>query len=117
MLAVAGVHQLIFPTITKNKMEITNPINWCSDIWSVEDKHRILNNLLSLYCCKVDFQKLNGEHRSMRCTLRQDLLPANVQNQQQHQQTLKIGTIRVWLPEEQVWRSFKVENVYNVEVD
>lgn len=97
--------------------EITTPINWASDMWSTDDKHRILINLLSLYCCKVDFQKINGEHRSMRCTLAQNFLPADAQNKQQHQTSLKTGTIRVWLPDEQVWRSFKVENVYNVEVD
>ena len=95
-------------------MEITNPINWADDTWTVEDKFAMLNNLLSLYCCVVDFQKVNGDHRRMRCTLRQDLLPAAVKSQQGPQ---KFDTMRVWLPDEQVWRSFKVENVYNVEVD
>lgn len=93
-------------------MEITNPINWADEAWTVDDKYRILNNLLSLHCCTVDFQKVNGEHRRMRCTLRQDLLPATSGTT-----IRKFDTMRVWLPDEKVWRSFKVENVLNVEVD
>ena len=95
-------------------MEITNPINWADDAWAIEDKYGILNNLLSLYCCVVDFRKLNGETRRMRCTLRQDLLPEITKAQHVPQ---KIDTMKVWLPDERVWRSFKVENVLNVEID
>ena len=97
-------------------MEISNPINWASDLWDVEDKYRILVNLLSLHCRTVNFDKINGENRNMLCTLKQNLVPEVKSSREQHAVRHDPTVIKVWCLDKQGWRSFRVENVKDVQV-
>ena len=74
-------------------------------------------NLLRQGICDVTFAKVDGEIRVMPCTLRADLLP------EAKQKDLTFETIRerkdnvlsVWCTDKAAWRSFRVENVIQVD--
>jgi hypothetical protein len=80
------------------------------------NRDEILKDLRN-YVIEVHFDKVNGEHRVMRCTLRADLLPPsynndiNEQKQEQefHQQNPEV--IAAWDVQKGGWRSFRVDNV------
>lgn len=65
--------------------------------------------------CWVTFKKVNGEMRTMHCTLQEQYLP-----QQMHTDEVaskKSDTaIAVWDLEKEAWRSFRVDSVVKFEV-
>ena len=84
-------------------------------------RHEILNGLRE-GICNVTFTKVDGTERTMRGTLKQDLLPS-VQEAvtDESQQTIKAATpqrkpkpesnISVWDIEKSSWRSFNITTV------
>lgn len=73
-------------------------------------------NLLKEGICEVTFKKVNGEERIMPCTLRADLLP-EAEHQDLTFETIrerKDNVISVWCTDKAAWRSFRVENVIQV---
>jgi len=63
--------------------------------------------------CKVDFTKIDGEHRLMTCTLRSDILPTLTESKKEP----KIGsTLSVWDVEKSAWRSFRLNQVNAIEI-
>lgn len=62
--------------------------------------------------CTVKFTKVNGEERLMECTLKNDIIPENMQPKDDDtgvQRTLDV--VRVYDVRAAGWRSFRVENV------
>ncbi len=63
----------------------------------------------------VEFKKVNGEVRSMPCTLRGDLMPpapkifedAEPKSTRKHNDSI----LSVWCTDKQAWRSFRVDSV------
>jgi hypothetical protein len=59
--------------------------------------------------CEVQFTKVDGTLRTMRCTLMQDSLPPLKTDGKQHPENLDI--IPVWDVEAEGWRSFRLDSV------
>lgn len=60
----------------------------------------------------VEFKKVNGELRSMPCTLRSDLLPpAPKLVEPAPARKHSDATVSVWCTDKQAWRSFRIDSV------
>ena len=73
--------------------------------------------LLQAGVCQVTFTKVNGELRTMPCTLKSELLPIiDTQNIQEGKtRKTNIDNLSVWCTDKNEWRSFKIANVTRVE--
>lgn len=75
----------------------------------------MFTDILREHKAKVKFYKVDGSIREMMCTLKGDLIP------DEHKPTTSnkpktVGLIRVYDLEMEGWRSFRVENVTQVDV-
>jgi hypothetical protein len=80
-----------------------------------------LLDLLSKETCNVTFDKLNGEERTMRCTLIPSMLPPAQRDDKLSQtkiRNLEDKVFVVWCVdiETPAWRSFRYDRVKKVEV-
>lgn len=83
--------------------------------FSIDEKHSMLIDFLKDNICTVKFKKINGDERVMNCTLAKQYLP---ESYQESQAINDIKTsIPVYLPQEQCWRSFRVDNVISLTVN
>ena len=63
----------------------------------------------------VTFTKVNGEERTMKCTLMAEYVPnAPTNNGQVLLQESAAKTVSVWDTEANGWRSFRVDSVKNI---
>jgi hypothetical protein len=67
--------------------------------------------------CEVTFTKVNGESRTMPCTLKSDIVPPVSIKELREERTRKINpdNLSVWCTDKSEWRSFKIANVTRVE--
>jgi hypothetical protein len=74
----------------------------------------LLIEALSNHECTVTFTKVNGETRVMPCTLKEDLVP-----KQEPKGTKKSNdaVVSVWCTDKKEWRSFRVDNVVNLQIN
>ena len=74
----------------------------------------ILLEALTKHECTVTFTKINGETRVMPCTLKEDLVP-----KQEPKGTKKPNeaVVSVWCLDKREWRSFRVDNVVDLEIN
>jgi hypothetical protein len=67
--------------------------------------------------CAVTFTKVNGEVRTMPCTLREDLVPKYERKTPVKEATDKEkATLSVWCTDKGAWRSFRVDSVTEVNI-
>lgn len=59
----------------------------------------------------VTFEKVNGDRRTMRCTLKPDLIPENHKPKGDSDRTLNEDVQRVYSVDDNGWRSFRKELV------
>jgi hypothetical protein len=77
---------------------------------------------LQQHVAEVIFTKLDGETRTMRCTLMKEYLPASrdpakVQAfHEQQERTLGGTTITVWDVDARGWRSFRADRVISAQI-
>ena len=82
---------------------------------STADRHSYLLELLRTNLVEITFNKVNGESRTMPCTLVAARLPAyKVTEGKERKSSTK--TISVWCTDKNEWRSFRVANVTRVKV-
>jgi hypothetical protein len=64
--------------------------------------------------CTVTFTKVNGETRVMPCTLKESVIP-----KVEHKGTKKPNeaVVSVWCTDKREWRSFRVDNVVDVQIN
>ena len=62
----------------------------------------------------VDFEKANGESRSMRCTLREDLGAKYTVNQNQKTREPNPDVCVVWDTAQNAWRSFRWDRLQRI---
>jgi len=68
--------------------------------------------------CAVTFTKVNGEIRTMPCTLKEDIVPAYERKTPVKEATVKeSATLSVWCTDKGAWRSFRVDSVTEVKID
>ena len=80
----------------------------------------ILLEALTKHECTVTFTKVNGETRVMPCTLREDVVPkppadvASKSNVKRHENQ---NIVSVWCLDKREWRSFRVDNVVDLQIN
>ena len=74
----------------------------------------ILIEALTKHECTVTFTKVNGETRVMPGTLREDVIPTV-----EHKGTKKPNdsVVSVWCLDKREWRSFRVDNVVDLQIN
>ena len=80
-----------------------------------------LSELLHSGECIVDFTKINGEVRSMPCTLKEELIPPAPVKVLAEGETPRVkkenpDVMNVWCLDKKEWRSFRIANVTAVKV-
>jgi len=81
-----------------------------------DQRHRYLLNFLSTHVAEVTFTKVNGETRTMPCTLMPDVLPPQQLREFRRTRLYNPEVIAVWCLDREAWRSFRVMNITNIEV-
>ena len=74
----------------------------------------ILLEALKKYECTVTFTKINGETRVMPCTLKEDIIP---KVEYKGNKKPNESAISVWCLDKQEWRSFRVDNVVDLQIN
>jgi hypothetical protein len=74
----------------------------------------ILLEALTKHECTVTFTKVNGETRVMPCTLKENVVP-----KQEPKGTKKPNeaVVSVWCLDKKEWRSFRVDNVVDLQIN
>ena len=74
----------------------------------------ILLEALKNHECTVTFTMVNGETRVMPCTLKEDIVPTV-----EHKGTKKPNeaVVSVWCLDKREWRSFRVDNVVDLQIN
>ena len=68
--------------------------------------------------CAVTFTKVNGEVRTMPCTLKEDIVPTYERRTPVKEATTKeSATLSVWCTDKSAWRSFRVDSVTKLEIN
>ena len=79
----------------------------------------ILLEALKNHECTVTFTKVNGETRVMPCTLKEDVIPkppADVASKSTVKRHENQNVVSVWCTDKREWRSFRVDNVLDLEI-
>jgi len=82
----------------------------------IVERHRDIQNLLWKHQCEVTFTKVNGEVRTMPCTLMASALPARDAETLHETRLFKPETLSVWCLDKSEWRSFRTANVTHIKV-
>ena len=80
----------------------------------LDSRNQEIRDLLQHGVCEVTFTKLNGELRTMPCTLDTTLLPPLPLNESPKTRPYKPETLSVWCVDKSEWRSFRVANVTRI---
>jgi hypothetical protein len=91
----------------------------------LEIKRRDLSEMLHNGVCEVTFTKVNGETRTMPCTLSEAIIPpapvhvTNTDNpidfpQVKKEKKVNPEVMSVWCLDKKEWRSFRVMNVTSI---
>jgi hypothetical protein len=85
----------------------------------LDARNRELRHLLAEHDCEVVFTKVNGETRTMPCTLKESTIPpkpVDVGSKSAEKRLRALDVLSVWCLDKQEWRSFKVANVKEIRV-
>jgi hypothetical protein len=82
----------------------------------LDDRNREIRHLLNENVCEVTFTKVNGEVRTMPCTLKPEAMPQIAVNESHQTRVYKPETLSVWCVDKGEWRAFRVANVTEVKV-
>jgi len=99
--------------------EYTPPIlDFTNSTDTVENRYYAIKSMLSDYECMVDFIKVNGDHRSMLCTLREDLMPVATKLLKEDiiEASTNFDVITVWCTDMQGWRAMRTMNIIGVKL-
>jgi len=80
----------------------------------------ILIEALSKHECTVTFTKINGETRVMPCTLKEGVipkLPAEVASKSTIKRHENQNVVSVWCLDKKGWRSFRVDNIVDLQIN
>lgn len=81
---------------------------------TAQERGNWLKSILTKNVCDVTFTKVNGETRTMPCTLKPSSLPEAVVKESK--KAPNPDTLSVWCVDKKEWRSFRVMNVTEVRV-
>ena len=100
-------------------------LGWGSDAFTLSKERNSMKltkeqivAALKANVCEVTFTKVNGEVRTMPCTLKEDIVPVYERKTPVKEATVKeSATLSVWCTDKAAWRSFRVDSVTNVEIN
>jgi hypothetical protein len=95
-----------------SSMEIV--YNTAPDDLDVDSRNREIRSMLHHGVCEVTFTKVNGDVRTMPCTLDSTLLPPQPLKEFHETRLYKPETLSVWCLDKMEWRSFRVANVTRI---
>ncbi len=80
---------------------------------SIAERRTMLKNFLKENKAQVTFKKVNGEIRIMNCTLCEDFLPMNSEDNIVVAKPQKINNnvLAVFDLDKNLWRSFRIDNI------
>ena len=81
---------------------------------NAQERSEWLKSVLTKNICDVTFTKVNGETRTMPCTLKPSSLPTRVTTESK--KATNPENLSVWCLDKNEWRSFRVMNVTEVRV-
>ena len=81
-----------------------------------QERWNQLFQLLGHNECEVTFTKVNGEIRTMPCTLKSELLPPQQLKEHHKTKVIDYKTLSVWCTDKNEWRRFRVSNVQHIKV-
>lgn len=81
---------------------------------TLEQRRQVLNEKLTAGIAEVTFTKVDGEIRTMPCTLQTALLPQVEAVDGKKKKEPKPEVMSVFCTDKQQWRSFRVDNVISV---
>ena len=84
------------------------------DELDVDSRNREIRSMLHHGVCEVTFTKVNGDVRTMPCTLDSALLPPQPLKEFHETRLYKPETLSVWCLDKMEWRSFRVANVTKI---
>lgn len=82
----------------------------------LREREREIANLLWEHQCEVTFTKVNGESRTMPCTLMPSALPQRDAAKLHETREYNPKNISVWCLDKSEWRSFRTANVTHIRV-
>lgn len=85
---------------------------------SVEERYDLVHSMLQDYVCNVTFLKVDGELRTMPCTLKEDMMPVASQVIKEDVTTgfPNKNTLTVWCTDKNAWRAMRTANIKTVEI-
>ena len=93
-------------------MDMTNSQNGQADQSNNTWQADYIKNALQNGQLEVTFIKKDGSERTMRCTLKADLLPEQTDLEEQVQKkTPNPDVLKVWDLEKTAWRSFRFDSI------
>ena len=95
-----------------NDLKFTTASDFVADAKGIPTEKDLIQKLHEGFL-KVSFKKLDGDERVMTCTKMLELIPKSQQPKTESQP--KPGTITVWVPDADGWRSFRYDRVFKVE--
>ena len=84
------------------------------DAEQLDQRNREIREELYHGVCEITFTKVNGETRTMPCTLDSTLLPPQPLKEFHETRAYKPETLSVWCLDKMEWRSFRVANVTRI---
>lgn len=79
-----------------------------------QEQNTWLRGLLSTGIFEVTFAKVDGEMRTMPCTLDEQYLPKVEVKEGKTKKEKRDETLSVWCTDKKEWRSFRVLNVVSI---
>jgi WYL_2, Sm-like SH3 beta-barrel fold len=95
--------------MTEQKFEQTE-----LDADQLDQHNQHIRNCLGEGVWEVEFTKVNGELRTMPCTLDRNLLPPRPLQEHHDARAYVAEVLSVWCTDKQEWRSFRVANVRRI---
>lgn len=86
------------------------------DDLELQSRFKEMQHLLWDHVCEVTFTKVNGEVRTMPCTLKKDAMPVQEAKPLRENRDVSYKTLSVFCTDKGEWRSFRVANVTELKV-
>jgi hypothetical protein len=78
----------------------------------------MLRDMLHEGVCEVTFTKVNGDLRTMPCTLKPELLPPQVvvEGEERRERKINETSLPVFVTDIGEWRSFRLDSIHSISV-
>jgi hypothetical protein len=89
-------------------------IDFAGTSYDAETQYKMIQDVLHNGVFLVEFTKINGELRTMPCTLHKDWMSSEAIKEHHSTRLYDPETMSVWCTDKQAWRSFKTMRVISI---